>query len=130
MSAAETWLTSGATFIGGSGATAFFNWLRARRRMPSENLRNEVAAAADVNAIALATLARVSEELQVVTRRLDVVEAAQEESIAELNRVTGLFREAIAVLRTVIDAARQGQISEPQMSAELMAEVERGGGSS
>ncbi|MEU2033590.1 hypothetical protein [Nocardia amamiensis] len=128
MALVETTVTGVATFLGGSGATAFFTWLRARKRQPAEILRHEVAAAKQVNDMALATLAGVSEELQVVTLRLDAVETAQEESIRELDRVTGLFREALAVLRGVIEAAQQGRIPELHMSRELMDEVEHNRG--
>lgn len=124
MPVVETTVLSTATFLGGTGATAFFSWLRARRREPVENVRTEVSAARDVNDIALATLARVSEELRVVTDRLDAVEAAQEASIRELDRVTGLFREALAVLRGVIEAAQAGRIPELHLSPELMDEVQ------
>ncbi|MGV9676199.1 hypothetical protein ACWDSJ_13040 [Nocardia sp. NPDC003482] len=125
MPLAETAALGAATFVGGSGATAFFSWLRDRKRVPMEKLRHEVTAAKDVNDIALATLARVSRELRSVTQRLDAVEAAQEASIRELDRVTGLFREALGVLRGVIEAAQQGRIPELHMSGELMAEVEK-----
>ncbi|MBF6449037.1 MULTISPECIES: hypothetical protein [Nocardia] len=124
MPLVETTVLSTATFLGGSGAAAFFSWLRARKRDPVENLRNEVAAAKDVNDIALATLTRVSTELRAVTHRLDAVEAAQEASIRELDRVTGLFREALAVLRGVIEAAQSGHIPELHLSPELMNEVQ------
>ncbi|MFD9804761.1 hypothetical protein, partial [Streptomyces sp. NPDC059071] len=91
---------------------------------PAETLRTEVSAAKDVNDIALATLSRVSEELRVVTLRLDSVEAAQEASIRELDRVTGLFREALMVLRGVIDAAQARRVPELHLSPELMDEVQ------
>ncbi|MFX0581175.1 hypothetical protein [Nocardia nepalensis] len=124
MPLVETTVLSTATFLGGTGATAFFSWLRARKRDPVQNLRNEVAAAKDVNDIALATLTRVSAELRAVTHRLDAVEVAQEASIRELDRVTGLFREALAVLRGVIEAAQAGRIPELHLSPELMNEVQ------
>lgn len=120
----ETSVLSAATFLGGTSTSAFFSWLRARKRAPAENLRNEISAAKDVNDIALATLARVSEELRIVTHRLDAVEAAQEASIRELDRVTGLFREALVVLRGVIEAARAGRVPELHLSPELMDEVQ------
>jgi hypothetical protein len=113
-----------ATFVSGSLATAFFTWLRARRREPAENLRYEVAAAKEVNDMAIATLSQVSEELRDVTIRLDAVEAAQEASVRELTRITVLFREAVAVLRGVIDAAREGRVPELRLSRQLMDEVE------
>ncbi|MEV6773898.1 hypothetical protein AB0N05_35210 [Nocardia sp. NPDC051030] len=123
MVLAETAVLGAATFLGGSGTTGFFNWLRARKRQGAENLRHEVSAAKDVNDMAIATLGKVSDELHEVTGRLDAVEAAQEASIRELNRVTGLFREALAVLRGVIEAAQHGRIPELHMSRELMDEV-------
>ncbi|MFE3794086.1 hypothetical protein KHQ06_06515 [Nocardia tengchongensis] len=123
----ETLLLSVATFLGGTGTSAFFSWLRARRMQPTTSLRHEVAAAKDVNDIAIKTLSRVSQELRDVTCRLDAVEAAQEASIRELTRVTGLFREALAVLRGVIEAAQHGRIPELHMSRELMDEVEFNG---
>lgn len=124
----ETVVISTATFFGGSGAAGFFTWLRARKSQPVQNLRLEVSAAKQVNDMALATLDRVSEELRVVSLRLDSVEAAQEASIQELDRVTGLFREAIAVLRGVIEAAQYGRIPELNLSKELMDEVEHSRG--
>ncbi|PSR68613.1 hypothetical protein C8258_08890 [Nocardia sp. MDA0666] len=123
----ETLLLAVATFLGGTGTSAFFSWLRARRMQPMTSLRYEVAAAKNVNDIALETLGRVSQELRDVTGRLDAVEAAQEASIRELTRVTGLFREALAVLRGVIEAAQHGRIPELHMSRELMDEVEMNG---
>ncbi|GAB2525433.1 hypothetical protein ACFXHA_21725 [Nocardia sp. NPDC059240] len=123
----DTLLLAVATFLGGTGTSAFFSWLRARRMQPMTSLRYEVAAAKNVNDIALETLARVSQELRDVTGRLDAVEAAQEASIRELTRVTGLFREALAVLRGVIEAAQHGRIPELHMSRELMDEVEFNG---
>ncbi|APA94835.1 hypothetical protein [Nocardia seriolae] len=123
----ETVLLSTSTFLGGTGASAFFTWLKVRRRQPAESLRHEVAAAKDVNDIAIKTLSRVSQELREVTGRLDAVEAAQEASIRELTRVTGLFREALGVLRGVIEAAQHGRIPELHMSRELMDEVEFNG---
>lgn len=124
MTAVPETVVSTATFLGGTGATAFFGWLRARKRDPMDNLRTEVSAAKDVNDIALATLSRVSDELRAVTHRLDAVEVAQEASIRELDRVTGLFREALAVLRGVIEAAQAGRIPELDLSPELMNEVQ------
>lgn len=124
MPLVETTVLSAATFLGGTGASAFFAWLRTRIRAPAENLRNEVAVAKDVNDIALATLARVSQELRAVTHRLDAVEVAQEASIRELDRVTVLFREALVVLRGVIEAARASRVPELHLSPELMAEVQ------
>ncbi|KAB2584821.1 hypothetical protein BS297_13430 [Rhodococcus erythropolis] len=124
----ETMLISATTFLGGSGATSFYSWLRARKAQPAQNLRHEVSAAKQVNDIALATLSRVSEELGVVSVRLDGVEAAQAASMQELDRVTGLFREAIAVLRGVIEAAQHGRIPELNLSRELMDEVEHSEG--
>ncbi|MFE3754545.1 hypothetical protein ACFXO9_09585 [Nocardia tengchongensis] len=121
-------LLSAALFLGGTGISALFAWMRARKVQPAENVRYEVAAAKDVNDMALTTLSRVSAELRDVTVRLDAVEAAQEASIRELNRVTGLFREAIGVLRGVIDAARAGRIPDLHMSRELMDEVEHNAG--
>ncbi|WP_433598193.1 hypothetical protein ACQPXH_20755 [Nocardia sp. CA-135953] len=123
----ETLLLAAATFLGGTGTSAFFSLLRARRMQPMTSLRYEVAAAKNVNDIALETLGRVSQELRDVTGRLDAVEAAQEASIRELTRVTGLFREALAVLRGVIEAAQHGRIPELYMSRELMDEVEMNG---
>ncbi|WP_146251455.1 hypothetical protein [Nocardia tenerifensis] len=70
----------------------------------------------------------MSEELRVVSLRLDGVEAAQAASIQELDRVTGLFREALAVLRGVIEAAQHGLIPELNLSRELMDEVEHSRG--
>ena len=122
----ETATLSAATFLGGTGTHAFFQWLRARRRAPVEDMTAQVGVARDINGMALATLERVSEELVTVTDRLDKVEAAQEESVAELTRVTGLFREALEVLRRVVDGVRAGQLPELHMSDELRAEVERG----
>ncbi|MEC3955797.1 hypothetical protein VMT65_22380 [Nocardia sp. CDC153] len=124
MPLVETTVLSAATFLGGTGASAFFAWLRARLRAPAENLRTEVSVAKDVNDIALATLARVSEELRIVTHRLDAVESAQEASIRELDRVTVLFREALVVLRGVIEAARAGRVPALHLSPELMDEVQ------
>ncbi|MGW2664151.1 hypothetical protein ACWCW7_24585 [Nocardia tengchongensis] len=123
----ETVLLATATFLGGTGISSFFTWLKARKQQPVEKLRYEVAAAKDVNDIAITTLSRVSRELRDVTGRLDAVEAAQEASIRELTRVTGLFREALAVLRGVIEAAQNGRIPELHMSRELMDEVEFNG---
>ncbi|WP_019932359.1 hypothetical protein [Nocardia sp. BMG111209] len=117
-----------ALFLGGTGISALFAWMRARKLQPAENMRYEVAAAKDVNEMALTTLSRVSTELRDVTVRLDAVEAAQEASIRELSRVTGLFREALGVLRGVIEAARAGRIPDLHMSRELMAEVEHNAG--
>ncbi|MFJ4652685.1 hypothetical protein ACIP5Y_15600 [Nocardia sp. NPDC088792] len=119
---------TGALFLGGTGVSALFAWMRARKFQPIENMRYEVAAAKDVNEMALTTLSRVSSDLKDVTVRLDAVEAAQEASIRELNRVTGLFREALGVLRGVIDAARAGRIPDLNMSRELMDEVQHNAG--
>jgi hypothetical protein len=123
----DTAIASLATVLGGTSATAFFAWLQARRRQPMVSLRHEVAAAKDVNDMALATLSRLSGELSDVTRRLDAVETAQEASIRELTRVTGLFREALAALRGVIEAVQAGRIPELRLSRELQNEVEHSG---
>ncbi|MFJ4653841.1 hypothetical protein ACIP5Y_21450 [Nocardia sp. NPDC088792] len=122
MSSSEA-LIAGATFFGGTGTSAFFSWLRARKRAPSENLRYEIAAAKDINEMALKTLERVSGDLDNVSHRLGVVEAAQETTVRELNRVTCLFREAIEALRDVIEAARHGRVPELLLSTELMHEL-------
>ncbi|KZM68117.1 hypothetical protein [Nocardia terpenica] len=127
MPLVETVALSTATFLGGTGVSSFFSWLRTRRRAPMEDLRGEVSVAKDINDMALATLERVTAELDSVTGRLDRVEAAQEESVRELHRVTGLFREALGVLRVVIEAVREGQLPTLEMSEELRAEVEHGG---
>lgn len=108
-----------ATFLGGTGTTSFFGWLRARKRQPSENLRNEVEAAKGVNDMVLASLKSLSE-------RLAVVELAQESAVKELDRVTALFREAIGALRSVIEATRQGRVPEIFLSPELMQEMREG----
>ncbi|MFI9508436.1 hypothetical protein [Nocardia sp. NPDC052566] len=128
MAVLETTVAGVATFLGGSGAAGFFTWLRARKRLPAETMRLEVSAAKQVNDIALATLSRVADELRVVTLRLDAVEVAQEASIQELDRVTGLFREALGVLRNVIEAAQHGRLPELNLSRELMDEVEHSRG--
>ncbi|MFB7719325.1 hypothetical protein [Nocardia sp. NPDC056100] len=128
MPLVETTVMGAATFLGGSGATGFYSWLRARKREPAETLHAEMSAAKQVNDIALATLSRVADELRLVTLRLDAVEVAQEASIQELDRVTGLFREALAVLRGVIEAAQHGRIPELNLSKELMDEVEHSRG--
>ncbi|MEV6070263.1 hypothetical protein AB0L82_27275 [Nocardia sp. NPDC052001] len=121
-------ILTAALFLGGTGISALFAWVRTRKFQPTEKMRYEVAAAKDVNDMAMTTLSRVSGELRDVTFRLDAVEAAQEASIRELNRVTGLFREALGVLRGVIEAARAGRIPDLHMSRELMDEVEHNAG--
>ena len=124
MPVVETATLSAATFLGGTGTSAFFSWLRARRRAPVEDMRGQIDVAKGINDMALATLERVTGELKEVSDRLDRVEQTQEQTLVELHRVDGLFHEALSVLRVVIETVREGRLPTLDMSAELRAEVE------
>lgn len=119
----ETATLSAATFLGGTGTSAFFSWLRARRRAPVEEMQGQVAMAKGINDMALATLQKVGAELGEVTARLDRVEAAQEKTLTELHRVDGLFREALSVLRLVIETVQAERLPKLSMSDELLREI-------
>lgn len=122
----DTTIVSTVTFIAGLSPT-ILAWWKQRKRQPSENLRNEVAAAKDVNDMALRTLDKVHEEMEVLARRLEIVEATQERTVKELDRISGLFREAVEVLRSVIEGAKKGQLPDLELSEALLHEVRKVG---
>ncbi|WP_327139343.1 hypothetical protein [Nocardia sp. NBC_01327] len=123
MPVLETATLSAATFLGGTGLSSFFMWLRARQRAPVEQMQGQIAVAKGINDMALATLQKVGVELGEVTARLDRVEAAQEKTLTELHRVDGLFREALSVLRMVIEAVQAERLPKLTMSDDLLREI-------
>jgi hypothetical protein len=116
VSALATVGTSAVTFASGSGATALFRWWQDRKTAPAKSAHDEVAAAKQVNEMALHTLSKCWEELTAVKLRLDTVEKEQ-------GRITGLLHQAITALRDFLDIALTRDLPTPAMSPELMAEI-------
>ncbi|MFI6168859.1 hypothetical protein ACIBCN_18910 [Nocardia sp. NPDC051052] len=131
------WFQQIAVFLGGSGTAEVIRWIGGRRRARAETDRAaaeadavEVASAARVTAMALSLLApyareqeRLLGEVGQLRRQVDEFEVKLSASLAEQDRITNLFRQAVQALRDFFTLAVLHDLPTPQMSAELEAEI-------
>ncbi|MBM4469947.1 hypothetical protein GS982_20380 [Rhodococcus hoagii] len=135
-------LTVGAaalTFVTGGGLVGLLKFWQDRRAAPAASAHAEVAAAKNVNGMALDTLTKCWEQLTEVQQRQGVMQKQLDDTCAELketrtelaetraehSRIAGLFEQAIRALRDLVDTAIARGVPTPEMSPELRAEIGR-----
>lgn len=113
------------TLVGGAGFAEAMRAIRTRGRGEAENARDLAAADSYIVDAATKLLAPYREEVAGLRAEVEALKAEMQSDRHEQARVTGLLQQSIAVIKDFLDIARTHRWAAPEMSAELLAEIER-----
>ncbi|MBO0878934.1 MAG: hypothetical protein J2P17_00810 [Mycobacterium sp.] len=114
-----------ATFVSGGAGIELFRFWRARERSAAENQRDVAAADSAIVSAAVQLLDPYRKEVADLREDIASVRNELEKDRLEHTRVTGLLQQAIAVIRDFLNVAREHAWPAPDMSPELLAEIDK-----